>query len=138
MIVGFTGTRNGLSKEQRIALEGKFQSRKIDALHHGCCVGADEEANGIARECGIKTIGHPPLNTRLMSMCRVDELRPPLDYLDRNQEIVKECDILIACPGTMKPIQRSGTWFTIRHAEQVGRPTIVIFPDGSRKIHHNI
>ncbi len=38
---------------------------------------------------------------------------------------------MLGFPVNYTNVQRSGTWMTIRHAEKVGRPTMIIYPDGN-------
>jgi hypothetical protein len=53
------------------------------------------------------------------------------DPLTRNQKIVTDCDVLIACPKAMQEEQRgSGTWMTIRYARKVEKRYVVIYPSG--------
>lgn len=49
--------------------------------------------------------------------------------LDRNRDIVEAAEVLIACPDGPER-QRSGTWATIRHALRVGKPVVIVWPDG--------
>jgi predicted Rossmann fold nucleotide-binding protein DprA/Smf involved in DNA uptake len=50
--------------------------------------------------------------------------------LDRNHDIVGACDVLIAAPRQPKEIRRSGTWATVRYADQFGRVIALVVPDG--------
>jgi hypothetical protein len=43
-------------------------------------------------------------------------------YMERNLAMAKRCSELHAFPRTAAPIQRSGTWATIRRAEMLGKP----------------
>jgi hypothetical protein len=53
--------------------------------------------------------------------------------LERNTEIVKACDVLIATPKEQDEVLRSGTWATIRRARKYDKKLAVIFPDGMCK-----
>ena len=100
-------------------------------LHHGCCVGADDQANTIARDAlGFKTVGHPPADNRLRSWCDCDELREAKDYVSRDHNIVDETDYLIATPKTDIEEIRSGTWLTIRYAIKQEKHVYLILPNG--------
>lgn len=124
--IGFTGTQFGLSTRQksevRLALLNAKALHILDTLefHHGGCVGSDEEAAEIARELGFWVVAHPPIITTKMSkqLYLNDEVRDPEDYLDRNHNIVDECDELIATPKQEDEVLRSGTWATIRYAKK--------------------
>jgi hypothetical protein len=62
-----------------------------------------------------------------------DDLAAPMPPLARDLLIVKSCDRLLACPGTMTEIIRSGTWATVRMARKAGRPITIVLPAGRRE-----
>ena len=127
MIVGFTGTRQGMSTSQREFLAEIFIALKVSKLHHGCCIGADDQANTIARSLGIKTEGHPHIITDKMARCVVDIIHQPKDYIPRNHEIVDAVSILLVAPLTRTEVkQGSGTWATYRYANQTGKNVIIL------------
>lgn len=99
------------------------------AFHHGQCVGADEEAAKIAKALGIWTVAHPPTDKRYLSKFVSDETREPKDFLDRNHDIVDECDVLLATPKTVE-VLRSGTWATIRYGRKTKGPDFVTVIEG--------
>ncbi len=51
-------------------------------------------------------------------------------YLARNRDIVNAADVLIAGPGGMEEIMRSGTWATVRYARKKQKPVIIVYPNG--------
>lgn len=126
--VGFTGTRNGLSYNQKNALYEFFSTNKVEELHHGDCVGADSDVHQIIRKLypKIKIVVHPPLNPALRAFTDGDEQKIACDYLTRNKNIVKNVDILIACPNSPNEVLRSGTWSTIRYAQDLKKPYQII------------
>ena len=128
-VVGFTGTRSGMSGAQRSRMQTLMRLLKVTELHHGQCVGADEQAAIIAGQAGAHVVSHPPENTSLMSVVPADEVREPRAYLARNRDIVDECEHLLVCP-LGEETQRSGTWSTVRYARRTGRSYIVIRRDG--------
>lgn len=136
IVLGFTGTRQGLSPPQSAALEQIFQQFILDAneleFHHGDCIGADEQAHAIAIKYKARTIGHPPIKTSLRAYTINDQNMPPKTYEERNKDIVNNTSLLIACSLTPYETLRSGTWQTVRYAEHVGKETIIIGPDGNR------
>lgn len=64
----------------------------------------------------------------------VHEVRPIAgSYMDRNDALVADCDVLLAFPATPREVLRSGTWATIRRARKAGKE-IRFFPlDGRSK-----
>jgi hypothetical protein len=138
MKIGFTGTRAGLSEQQQRVLRSQLLAAKSCRNHpweflHGACLGADEQAAGLARALGYVLIDYPSdlphLRTRLIS----DETHSPRRPLARNDDIIRDCDRLYACPKEDKeprPAPGQGTWTTVRHARKAGRRTIIIWPSG--------
>lgn len=139
MKIGFTGTRRGMS-ERQVETLFKFL-REATEFHHGRCLGADEQALRIAKIVswqqikmeygGIWTVAHPSNLSAWTSQVESDETREPKPPLLRNQDIVNECSRLLACPGGMAEVIRSGTWSTIRYARGIARDRRIIWPDGS-------
>lgn len=128
--IGFTGTQIGMNDKQKkefreliIALNPRF-------FHHGDCIGADKEAHDIVRESSPLTaiIIHPPEKNYKRANCKADAVRPSQDYMTRNQNIVNECETIIATPKSNKEELRSGTWATIRRAKKGWRTLHIIFP----------
>jgi hypothetical protein len=112
MIVGFTGTRKGMTHTQRVQVVNILSGLQPDAFHHGGCVGADAEAHALADRLRIPT-----------------EIRPPKPYLERNHDIVDESDVLIATPGQVNEVRRSGTWATIRYARKQDTTVLLVLPE---------
>lgn len=134
MRVGFTGTREGLTGPQLDSLNEFIGDYAPKEAHHGCCIGADEAFARLAgRFMHTEIIGHPGDN-RALTMDKpellCDEVLIGKPNLDRNRDIVDDCDVLFACPKGPEE-HRSGTWATIRYARKVGRRTIIFWPDGS-------
>lgn len=135
--IGFTGTQKGMTFEQRLSVKGLLQDREFIA-HHGDCVGADETFDELCRlEKGCRSIHIHPCNlTTKRAYC---DVRPGIDHLyavkpplQRNKDIVAQVDLLIATPGEETPQRRSGTWATIRYAQNSGlRFSIhIVMPSG--------
>jgi hypothetical protein len=131
-VVGFTGTKDGLTAPQLSALE-TFLPRIPGAveLHHGDCVGADDAAHRIATALGWRIIVHPPVNPRRACGHHGTVRMPPLGFLARNYEIAQACGLLVACPARPeRAAPRSGTWATIRYARGLHKPIAVLDPAG--------
>jgi len=138
MRLGFTGTRKGISVAQRKALSSWLRSNPASEFHHGCAIGADEQAHqivaGIEKETRVHVtiVGHPSnlKNLTATSVLRwCDEAREPKPPLERNADIVAACEKLVACPDGPEKT-RSGTWATVREARRRGKPVVIVWPNG--------
>jgi hypothetical protein len=117
MRLGFTGARKGMSDQQKEALRQLLIEFQPTEFHHGDCIGADSQAHAIVRaHSRAKIIIHPPNKDRYRAFCEGDRSKPPKEYLQRNRDIVDECDMLLAAPETEREELRSGTWSTVRYA----------------------
>ncbi len=134
MIVGFTGTKLGLTLQQHKALRELFASFEASELHHGDCVGADERAAYFAQQLSWHIVIHPPSDPKLRAFCSGDETLQEKPYIQRNHDIVDACELLVATPQQNKEELRSGTWATVRYARKKAKPIVFVFPDGSCKI----
>jgi hypothetical protein len=54
----------------------------------------------------------------------------PKGFLTRDQDIVRDTDVLIAIPAEGVEQHRSGTWATVRFARKLGRDIWIVLPDG--------
>lgn len=131
MKIGFTGTQKGMTNEQSVSVFKILCEYYPIEVHHGDCVGADEDFHKIAQGCKIYTIIHPPVIDDLRAFCKGNEHRPPKPFIERNHGIVDETEVLIATPKERKEELRSGTWATIRYAYKIGRKILIVWPDGN-------
>jgi len=140
--LGITGSRAGASKAQRILLrEILYRARALGygRLHHGDCLGVDEEADIVAKDLGYKTILHPPLEKRHRANTDGHELvHPPLSYLDRNWRIVEASEVVIAFPSEINEVRRSGTWATVRYARHARVTCMIVSPYGAIRVEDNV
>jgi hypothetical protein len=133
--IGTTGTRVGLTEQQRAWIEDFSTPRKnlANVLHHGDCVGSDDEIATIFSRRGTYVIAHPGEGVAEMrAKCKVNDLvLPARPYLERNKDIVHTGkQLLLGFPRTEIEITRSGTWATIRYARTLHVPTYVVTPSG--------
>lgn len=134
--VGFTGTRRGLTKAVDYALRDVFSDLQ-GVMAHGCCAGADRQAHAIwrAAQRRIEPFRHPGDLSQYQWARNVwwrgEILFNVIPHLQRNKVIVDRCGVLVAAPGEAQGQLRSGTWSTIRYARRVGRPVIMVLPNGS-------
>lgn len=126
--LGFTGTHLGMSPNQADMLRLRFAQGDVVEFHHGDCVGADEQADQIARDYGVRVVIHPPEDWKSRAGCyrERDVILPEQPYLIRNHEIVDDTDEMYAAPRGHKEALRSGTWATVRYARKVGKPLTVL------------
>ncbi len=131
MIIGFTGTQDGMTPTQVEILISVLSGLEIEEVHHGDCIGADTEFhNVVVSVCSTaKIIIHPPNNAskRAFNSGFVLCEKP---YLTRNKDIVNAVDMMIAMPKGEETV-RSGTWSTVRYARKIGKPVVIIYPDGT-------
>lgn len=136
MIVGFTGTRNGMTPEQKQAVrvllrEFRTAGALDDLAIHGDCIGADADFDTRARGIGWDVACRPCTYANMRAYTGAYEIAPPTSPMARNREIAKQCDVLIGCPPNDVELKRgSGTWATIRYGVKYGKPVHVVYPDG--------
>lgn len=130
MIVGFTGTSDGMTLLQKTYLVSALANLGPEEFHHGDCVGADAEAHDIVRKewPRCKIVIHPPENDYKRAFKAGDEILEPRPYLVRNKAIVARCEELVAAPKTLAEELRSGTWATIRTARRCGKLVHLLRP----------
>lgn len=133
MRIGFTGTQQGMTEDQKTAVREFLVDFVSAEFHHGDCVGADAEAHAIALALGADIVIHPPEVGAKRAFLPASAYRDAKPYLLRNQDIVDETEILLATPKGMTEERRSGTWATVRYARRTGRPLYIVFPDGSAR-----
>lgn len=135
--IGFTGTREGLTTPQYVALRsllGSLLSSPADTFHHGDCIGSDAQAHDVVRNVShARIIGHPPDKKVIRAFKKCDYLMAELPYLVRNRNIVDATDQTIATPDGPER-QRSGTWSTVRYALKRGKPVSIVWPDGRMEV----
>lgn len=140
MIVGFTGTQQGLTAAQARAVYALLLELRPKQIHHGDCVGADADLDGMARhlECRPMIVIHPPTDDQKRAFCSMrtgspceNDVLEPLPYLVRNRAIVDAADVVIACPKSAAEELRSGTWATVRYARSTGKTLHIVHPTGN-------
>ena len=134
LLLGFTGTREGMTPEQKktvkMFVENLKQSFTVLGLH-GDCVGADVDFHGICRELGLSVFQRPGNIPVYRARTDAAELDLPTDPMIRNAKIVDQAGVLLACPVGEEEEARSGTWATIRMGRKAKKQVIIIYPDGS-------
>ena len=67
--VGFTGTQTGMTGPQQTRAYRLLLALKATDLHHGDCIGADDQIDQIGRELGLTIYIHPPTNPSKRAWC---------------------------------------------------------------------
>lgn len=132
MIVGFTGTRDGMTPQQKETVANLLEGFNAITVHHGDCVGADEDFNTIALSRGSEVVVHPPTDDRLRAFCNGKGVTvlPEKGYLARNRDIVLASEVLIATPKEEEPQPKGGTWYTVNYAKTTKTPLVIVWPNG--------
>lgn len=134
VIVGFTGSRRGMTDAQRVAFRAVLQALGPSLFVHGDCVGADADAHAIARDEGVVVHIRPCDFSNMRAHCLgAARTHPTTTAFARNRAIVDGCDVLIATPPTADEQPRGGTWYTIRYARKRLRRAVILAPDGARQ-----
>lgn len=132
MKIGITGTRKGMTAwQEKNLIDFLFNnpSFSIEEIHHGDCVGVDEEVCDIARLNGLRTVCHPPEDETLRAFTDNDIFHAAKPYFARNRNIVNDCDILLVFPYESSHQYRGGTWYTHDYALKVGKTVKVFWPE---------
>lgn len=134
MILGFTGTREGMTVNQRSQIWSWLGRQYVTEFHHGCCVGADTQCADLVLDTQAHSlmVGHPSTLSGHYSRLAAgicNSLLPARPPLERNRDIVDTCDVLLACPKGPEEV-RSGTWATIRYARKCGKRIVIVWPNG--------
>lgn len=130
MDVGFTGSRLGMTDRQVMALAGLLRETKAATFHHGCAIGADAQAHRTAEQIvGLQIHLHRPIQPFQMEPGLTGVEWPPKPFLKRNRLLVRCVRLLIGAPHGPDE-QRSGSWSTLRFARRIGRPIVILWPNG--------
>lgn len=127
MKIGITGSRQGFTLQQYVALENLLVRLDGRVLLHGDCVGVDGDTHDLAYALGYDIHVYPPSDDKLRAFKTGDMSFPPKPYLDRNRDIVNDCDILIGVPR----VGSRGTMYTIKYGVDQGKDVRMIEEDGT-------
>lgn len=142
MKIGLTGSRTGLTKEQRRVVTQMIktlENREVEEVHHGDCIGADTEVSMMFLERSLGALhAHPATINESWDQrwrARSKEKFPNASIVeypakapnDRNADIVDACDVLWAFPADT--LGKGGTWNTINMAIAAGKPVRIVCPN---------
>lgn len=134
MIVGFTGTRHGMTPAQITEVGDLLRKLVPREAHHGDCVGADADFHVLCLNRAIPVALHPPDDPKHRAYCKgAIRMFAPRPYLERDRHIVENASVLIAAPreATEPPPRRGqGTWYTVRYARKAGVERYIVWPNG--------
>jgi hypothetical protein len=132
MILGYTGSRKGMTGEQAAEITRFIITEDITEAHHGDCVGGDEQFHAICVRLDVPVVIHPPENDRYRAFCKgAIRIEDPLPFLDRNKVIVNVVELLLAAPKEDEeppPMRGQGTWSTVRYARKTNQAFRIIWP----------
>lgn len=128
MIIGITGTREGMTEHQILAV-GRFLADHTGEFHHGDCVGVDVQAARIAAALGYRTVCHPPMKDDLRAFHPSDIILAKLGYLARDRKIVDSVELLLVVPKQKSWQPTGGTWYTHDYAKKRGVPIQLFYPE---------
>jgi len=139
MKVSFTGTREGMTDEQKKTFAKLLKKLNCTLFIHGDCKGADTHAHNIVKKYGLdsENIHIRPCNLKKWrANCNGKVIEKPKDPLKRNKEIVADGEILIGTPPTEYELYMGGTWYTLHYAKEKELPYIIIWPSGKYEAHN--
>lgn len=153
MKLGFTGTKEGMTSAQKKSVYDVIRSfANVTTssgkglihmeLHHGDCIGADEDFHRIGLDLGVpRIVIHPPLIPKYRAYCdKIDSgdtlviVEKEYAYLTRNHHIVDAgLTVMVGTPKAEHEELRSGTWSAIRYAQKQHVPLVIVYPNGVTK-----
>ncbi len=139
MRIGFTGSRDGMTEQQKEAFLDLLGKLGATELHHGDCVGSDDQAATLAHDFMRfpAIFCHPPVDEKLRAWNRfaLDTL-PAKTHFARNRDIVDDTDVLIATPNCEPLALYGGTKYTVEYARKRKKAVYVIWPSGMVDVNH--
>ena len=130
----FTGTRKGMTVQQKRVLTKLLKKNNVTLMHNGSARGSDEEAASIAHQLDIDVVAHPAVDVLPKDKATIVayEHYTPKPALVRNRIMVNAAQVVFATPESIvQKFRGSGTWAAIRYARNCGKHLFVIWPDGS-------
>jgi predicted alpha-1,6-mannanase (GH76 family) len=129
--IGVTATREGLTSEQKQWVVSYLNRNATGVLHHGDCIGGDEELAEIFSRYGAYIIAHPSNMLAMRARSKYNDLTlPTAESLLRNRTIVQCSQLMLGFPKSTVEEIRSGTWYTIRYTKRENSKLIIVGPDG--------
>lgn len=146
MLVGFVGTRDGLTRAAEGMLEEtlrKYYQLAADVqpqFHAPALVGASTQALDLARQLGFACTAHLTIDKSYRNAFiheregRKPKLIEPKPYNAVNRAIVTIVNAFCAAPATTIMTFNSNTWHAIEFARNKRMLVAVVFPDGKLRL----
>jgi len=95
--------------------------------------GADEQVFEIADRLRLWRMVHPGITPHPgdCPACHGDIRFPAKSEDQRFSDIAVASGVLLAAPSDAHPAPGCRTWWTVHHARELGRPVVLVLPDGS-------
>ncbi len=129
--VGFVGTVSGMTGAQLRSLQIVLMEYGPVEVHLAGRRGADEQVDEIADRLRLWRMVHPSSTPGEAPACTGDVLYPAKPEDERFSDIVDAVGVLVAAPHNAHPVPGCRTWQTVQRARDVGRPVVLVRPDGS-------
>lgn len=138
--ITFTGTRKGMTPEQRATLVKLLNDYRPEVLLNGAARGSDQECLEVLvkMKLPIRVEVFPAsIETRDEARTILKSYGPPVSWhpifspMHRNKLMVEVSDLVIATPVGDTEESQGGTWGTIRLAAKYRVRTVVIWPSGA-------
>lgn len=130
--ISFTGSRTGMTDQQKLAVDEKLVG-KPSQVNHGDCIGADAEFHQIMYkkwEDNLRIDTFPGHIERYRAFCQPARVHRSRNTLERNRLIVMLAEVLVTTPKSEQEKISSGTWYTMEYAQERNVPIVVVWPNG--------
>ena len=129
-ILGFTGTQNGMTAEQKESVSRLIKQLIPRDAIDGDCIGADTDFHNIFKEVmGFYPQLYPANTTMKRAFNTSAHIHEPKEPLTRNRDIVNDSEFMIATPSGMEVV-RSGTWMTVRYTKKLKKTLYIVWGNG--------
>lgn len=134
IVLGFSGTRKGMTPGQLTAVIVHVKELKPDLAVIGGCDGADDDFEDVCQQLGIPYEIRPSeaqiRQGKHWSGAMKVHPAPRGSPLIRNHHIVAQATHMIATPAERTEQWRgSGTWATIRYTKAAKKPLRIFYPE---------
>jgi hypothetical protein len=134
-IIGFIGTRTGMTSEQYLSVLQLMEKFRPDCVHHGDSIGSAAQMHAICQRVRIDVEIHPSIDENTRAFCEdCSFLHPAKESSLRNRDIVDAAEIVLAAPKESEEQQDSETWDAIRYAREGfnswRKRLLFVYPDG--------